>query len=208
LSTVNRQEEITHRVAEVEVELESFANLYVASFQLHSSLRVRSVVRNVRELMEQLVGVRSLAIYFADAAQRHLAPISSHGVDLSSLPAISLHDPAKDAATAVIEHAYLTGISHIAEGDVMTSPAACIPMQIEDRTVGVIAIYTLLEQKKRFVTVDRELFKLVGAHVGGALVAAYLFGQSGGVGDAGDNAAPRTSRGRLPSSDELRDACA
>src|SRR5277367_4992194 len=59
LSTVNRQEEISNRFAEIEAELESFANLYVASFQLHSSLGVRAVVRNVKELLGQLVGVRS-----------------------------------------------------------------------------------------------------------------------------------------------------
>ena len=78
--------EITNRFAEIEAELESFANLYVASFQLHSSLRVRAVVRHVKELLEQLVGRRSLAIYFADEAERRLVPIASDGVELSTLP--------------------------------------------------------------------------------------------------------------------------
>jgi hypothetical protein len=194
LSTVHRQEEITNRVTEIEAELESFANLYVASFQLHSSLRVRSVVRHVRELLEQLVGARSLAIYFVDEAARQLSPISAYGVDLATLPVIPLHDaPAGDVAAATIEKAYLTGLPHVAEGEVMAPPAACIPLQLEDRVVGVVAIYTLLAQKKGFVTVDRELFKLVGAHAGGALVAAHLWGQTGG---------------RLPSVEALREACA
>jgi predicted RNase H-like nuclease (RuvC/YqgF family) len=194
LSTVHRQEEITNRVTEIEAELESFANLYVASFQLHSSLRVRSVVRHVRELLEQLVGARSLAIYFVDEAARKLSPISAYGVDQATLPVIALHDaPAGDVAAATIEKAYLTGIPHVAEGEVMAPPAACIPLQLEDRVVGVVAIYTLLAQKKGFVTVDRELFKLVGAHAGGALVAAHLWGQTGG---------------RLPTVEALREACA
>jgi hypothetical protein len=194
LSTVHRQEEITHRVTEIEAELESFANLYVASFQLHTSLRVRSVVRHVRELLEQLVGARSLAIYFIDEVARRLSPISSYGVDIATLPAIPLHDaPPGDVAAATIEKAYLTGLPHVAEGEVMTAPAACIPLQLEDRVVGVVAIYTLLAQKKQFITVDRELFKLVGAHAGGALVAAHLWGQTGG---------------RLPPVEALREACA
>jgi hypothetical protein len=194
LSTVHRQEEITHRVTEIEAELESFANLYVASFQLHTSLRVRSVVRHVRELLEQLVGARSLAIYFIDEAARRLSPISSYGVDIGTLPAIPLHDaPAGDAAAATIEKAFLTGLPHVAEGEVMAAPAACIPLQLEDRVVGVVAIYTLLAQKKQFITVDRELFKLVGAHAGGALVAAHLWGQTDG---------------RLPAVEALREACA
>ncbi len=194
LSTVDKHEQITNRVTEVEAELEAFANLYVASFQLHSSLRVRAVVRNVRELLEQLVGVRSLAIYFADDPARRLTPISAYGVDIAALPTIALHEVSSgDTTAAVIERTYLTGLPHISEGEVMTPPAACIPLQLEDRVVGAIAIYALLEQKRAFVTVDRELFKLVGAHAGGALVAAHLWSQSDG---------------RLPSVEALREACA
>ena len=48
----------------------------------------------------------------------------------------------------------------------LSSPQACIPLLFEDRAVGVIVVYSLLAQKKRFVTVDRELFKLLGAHAG------------------------------------------
>ncbi|HEX3344007.1 MAG TPA: hypothetical protein VHS09_05510, partial [Polyangiaceae bacterium] len=63
LSTVSEQEEITgqitNRFAQVEGDLESFANLYVASFQLHLSLRLRTVVRHIKELLQQLVGARS-----------------------------------------------------------------------------------------------------------------------------------------------------
>ena len=65
---------------------------------------------------------------------------------------------------------------HIAEGETRRAPQACIPLQFEDRAVGVIVVYSLLEQKKRFVTVDCELFKLLGAHAGGALVAAHYWG--------------------------------
>jgi hypothetical protein len=199
LSTVHQQEEITNRFAEIEAELESFANLYVASFQLHSSLGVRAVVRNVKELLEQLVGVRSLGIYFVDEAEQRLAPIASFGVDLSALPSIGLRQEegrrgagSLDPVVAVLERTYLTGVLHIADGDVLASPQACIPLQFEDRAIGVIAVYSLLEQKKKFITVDRELFKLVGAHAGGALVAAHYWGQAG----------------RLPSAQALREACA
>jgi hypothetical protein len=179
LSTVHEQAEISSRVTEIESELESFANLYVASFQLHSSLRVRTVVRNVKELLVQLVGVRSLGIYFVDDSERYLLPIASDGVDLGSLQKIQLrNESADDAIEAIVERTYLTGVLHVAEGDVVSTPAACIPLQLEDRVVGAIVVYTLLEHKRRFVTVDRELFKLLGAHAGGALVSAHLYGHS------------------------------
>src|SRR5580698_4433414 len=81
LSTVTEQEEVTGRIvnrfAEIESELESFANLYVASFQLHQSLRLRTVVRHIRELLVQLVGARSLAVYFADQEGQRLVPVAA-----------------------------------------------------------------------------------------------------------------------------------
>jgi hypothetical protein len=198
LSTVHQQEEITNRFAEIEAELESFANLYVASFQLHSSLGVRAVVRNVKELLGQLVGVRALSIYFVDEESSRLLPIASDGVELSSLPVIGLDEGrrgtgALDPVAAVIERTYLTRMAHIAEGETLGTPVACIPLQFEDRAVGTIVVYSLLAQKKRFVTVDRELFKLVGAHAGTALVAAHYWGKA---------------EGRLPSAEALREACA
>lgn len=198
LSTVHEQEEITSRVSnrfvEVESELESFANLYVASFQLHGSLRVRSAMRNVKELLCQLVGARSMAVYFIDGDERTLLPIASEGVDLSALPTITVREGATSGPVeGVIERVYLTGVPHMADGDGATAPAACIPLQFEDRIVGAIVVYALLEHKKRFVTVDRELFKLLGAHAGGALVAAELW---------------KEAESRLPSAGALRESCA
>jgi GAF domain len=186
LSTVTEQEEVTGRIvnrfAEIESELESFANLYVASFQLHQSLRLRTVVRHIRELLVQLVGARSLAVYFVDEEGRRLAPIASEGVDVETLPTLALGDGAAgesteplDPVSAVIERAFLTGVAHVAEGDVASRPVACLPMKVEDRTVGAIVVYDLLAQKSALVTVDRELFKLLGAHAGTTIFAAYLY---------------------------------
>jgi hypothetical protein len=195
---VHEHEEITNRFtnrfAEIEQELESFANLYVASFQLHMSLRARTVARNVKELLVQLIGARSLAIYFLNEVDERLAPITSEGVDLATLPAVRLKDGAtSDPVGAIIERTILTGIAHVAEGEISAAPAACIPMQLEDRVVGAIVVYSLLEQKRRFVTVDRELFKLLGAHAGATLVAAHLW---------------TTGDGRLPTPEALRAMCA
>jgi hypothetical protein len=206
LSSMHQQEEITgrmtNRFAEIESELESFANLYVASFQLHISMGLRSVVRHVKELLVQLVGAKSLAVYFVDEQRRRLEPIASDGVDLATVPAVPLQDGAPgEPVAAAIERAYLTGVPHVAEGDVAgegprdksktgaTQPAACIPLLIDERNVGVIVVYSLLEQKRRFVTVDRELFKLLGAHAAGAIVGAFHY--------------TRTD-GKLPTPEELR----
>jgi hypothetical protein len=194
LSTVHSQAQITNRFAEIESELESFANLYVASFQLHSSLRLRVAVRHMRELLVQLVGARSLAIYFVDEGQRHLVPIATDGIDIATVPTIVIRDGnTTDPVQAIVERTYLTGVLHVNDANLKAPPAACIPLAVEDRPVGAIVVYSLLEHKKGFVTVDRELFKLLGAHAGGALVSAQLWGEADG---------------RLPSAETLRAVCA
>jgi hypothetical protein len=151
------------------------------------------VVRQLKELLLQLVGARSLAFYAADEARGVLVAFASEGVDLATLPTIQLHDASLSGAAAPIERAYLTGVPYVLEGDTSragpTDPAACIPMRVEERMLGVIVVYSLLEQKAQLVAVDRELFKLLGAHAGPALVAAHLF--------SGD--------GKLPTVDTLRE---
>jgi GAF domain-containing protein len=52
-------------------------------------------------------------------------------------------------------------------------------MTHEHKVYGVFAIYATLEQKPRFLPVDFELFKLLGAHAAGALVCACLFANAG-----------------------------
>jgi hypothetical protein len=123
-----------------------------------------------------------------------MTPITSEGVELASLPVISVDDgAAADEAVAVIERTFLTGVAHVAEGEVVAAPAACIPLQLEQRVVGAIVVYALLEHKTRFVAVDRELFKLLGAHAGAVLVCANLWA---------------AQDGQLPSVEALRLMCA
>jgi hypothetical protein len=195
LSTVEEQEEITsrfsNRFAEIESELESFANVYVASFQLHSSLRPPLVLKNLKELCVQLVGARSVAIYFLDESGKRLLPIASEGVDLGKVPAVALVNGASEPVAAVIERAFLTGVTHVAEGETPQKPAACIPLRFEDRNVGAIVVYDFLPQKRRFVNVDHELFKLLRAHAAGVLVSSWQWAKGGE---------------RLPSAEALREA--
>ncbi len=190
LSQFSQAEAVTHhfnvRYSEIEEELANLANLYVASYQLHSAIRLPIVVQHLRELLAQLVGARSHAVYIADADRRQLVPISSDGVELERLPRVQIvgaAEPPKGGA-AVLERVFLTGVPHIEEGDVahtgFDSPAACLPMRIDERTVGVIVVYELLPQKSRFVSVDFEFFKMLAAHAATALVGAMLYADSKG----------------------------
>ncbi len=180
--TTNR---FTNRFSEIETELENFANLYVASYQLHSTLKLPVVLRHLRELLLQLVGARALAFFVVDESKRKLVAVASDGVERSALAPITVHDaaPSGSGAAAIIERVFLTGIARVLGDDVaratLDSPAACVPMRVDDEIVGVIVIYTLLPQKKSFAAVDHELFKLLGAHAAVALTGALLYQRAG-----------------------------
>ncbi len=176
--------QFTNRHAQIEEELANLANLHVASYHLHSTMRLPLVVRHLRELLQQLVGARAYAIYVADEARGELVAIAADGRDSVQLAAIPFGaNETHDDARGAVERAFITGIAHVEEGAVhedRVTPAACLPMTIDDRTIGVIVIYALLPQKGAFVAVDFELFKMLGRHAGSALVGAELFAAADG----------------------------
>jgi hypothetical protein len=161
---------------EVEGELANFANLYVASYQLHASLSFRTTLRQIRELLEQLVGASQFAVYLLKSDGRTLVPIVTEGIDKARSITIDPDDGG-------IGEVFSTGVPQIERGDLtsgsLENPVALVPIKMEDRVVGVFAIFSTLEQKPRFLPVDFELFKLLGAHAAEALVCARLFADAG-----------------------------
>lgn len=176
-----RAQEITRqyneRHEEIERELNDLASLYVASYQLHSTLDIRSVVRHIREMLHQLVGAQVFAVYFADESTRALGPIMTHGVEGAALPSVA-------AGEGHIGRAFTTGETYVAASVITTkdfaAPLACIPLRVEERVVGVVSVFQLLPQKRRFEPLDFELFKLLGAHAATALVGARLYARIAG----------------------------
>jgi putative methionine-R-sulfoxide reductase with GAF domain len=176
LSRYHRVEEVnsefTQRVQEVESEFANLANLFVASNQLHSSLSPRGVTRRIKEVLAQLVGAERYCMYLANGDNTELVPIAYEGVAGSALTPVKIAD-------SELGQALLKGAASVSDNDptagTVDCPAAIIPLTVDEKTVGVIAIFSTLAQKKRFDTVDFELFKLLGQHAAAALVSASLF---------------------------------
>jgi len=181
LSHVHEAEALSSRVSgryrEMEEELSNVAHLYIASYQLHSTLRLHRAVKHLKELLQQLVGAKDYAFYFASQNGEELVMIASAG---SAKPPARV--PLKTDVSGPARHlelAFLTGKDAIVEGPLASCsvdhPAAIVPMRFDDQTVGVIAVFTVFEQKQHFVPVDFELFKMLSAHAATALAGALLF---------------------------------
>jgi hypothetical protein len=164
-------------VEEVEREVANFANLYVATAQLHSAHSVRGVLRALKELLAQLLGAAAFAVYFVSDDGDELVAIASEGVNSADVARVSARAGPIGQAFSTGELAVETSrdVSRVSIED----PAALIPLHIEGRVHGVIAIFGTLVQKTEFVGMDRELFKLLGAQAAPALLNARLFTDAG-----------------------------
>lgn len=163
--------------AEVESELAHFANLYVATSQLHTALSVRGVLRALKELLAQLLGAAAFAVYLLSDEGTELVALTSEGVESSDVARLPVNKGAIGRAFADGE------VSFRVEGDLtdasIDNPVVVIPLHMDGSIIGVIAIFGTLPQKTEFVYIDRELFKLLGAQAAPALVNARLFTDAG-----------------------------
>ena len=147
---------------EVEGELANFANLYVATSQLHSARSVRSVLRALKELLAQLLGAAAFAVYFVSDDGEELVAIASEGVDPADVARVpATHGPDRPRLPA--RRGRLRRRARHLQAARSRSPSRSSRCTSTGGSHGVIAIFGTLPQKTEFVTIDRELFKLLGA---------------------------------------------
>jgi predicted RNase H-like nuclease (RuvC/YqgF family) len=171
------KDNFTQMYEEVEGELANFANLYVATAQLHSARSVRNVLRALKELLAQLLGAAAFAVYFVSDDGEHLVAIASEGVDVADVNRVSAHQGPIGRAFTSGELVY--DVARDVSNASLEDPVALIPLHMDGRVHGVIAIFGTLPQKTEFVTIDRELFKLLGVQAAPALVNARIFTDAG-----------------------------
>ena len=162
------------RYAEVEQENSNLANLYVASYRLHETVERREVLSVLQEIVANLIGSEEMAIFEMNPEGSALSLVGSFGIDPGRLRTVLV-------GSGVIGRAVLAGETYVSEG----GPAqgglpqeaeltACIPLKLDGRVTGAIALFRLLPQKAGFVAVDRELFDLLATHAATALYCSGL----------------------------------
>jgi GAF domain len=142
------------RFLQIEEENNNLANLYVASYQLHSTLDLQEVLRIVVEIVINLVA--------AEGRERR---------DFLSVP---LGTGGIGTAVKQGEIVYRENLADPGSDE----PLVCIPLCVGEKPIGAIALFGLLVQKARFTPLDHELFTLLGGHAATAILAAQLHGQS------------------------------
>jgi len=168
----NRQ--FAERYVEIEEENNNLANLYVSSYQLHSTLALSEVLKIIIEIVINLIGAEVFAVYVQDERSGGLEAVAAEGMAVDTFPKI-------EPGAGVIGQAVVSGETYCGDTRGSTewdAPIACIPLRVQDRPIGAIAIYNLLEQKEAFTPLDHELFTLLAGHAATAIFAAQLYSQS------------------------------
>jgi transcriptional regulator with GAF, ATPase, and Fis domain len=176
LLDISRQnQQSLDRYQAVAAQNASLANLYVATYQLHSSADRDQVFAGIREVVANLIGCEEVAIYEMNDGDGALRLATWFGIPAGRLTVTP--------ADGIIGWVVSTGTTYVA-GEQDDAPAAregeqdlsaCVPLKVDDRVLGVVALFRLLPQKfEGFNELDRELLNLLATHGATALYLSRL----------------------------------
>ena len=173
-------EEENQRFSEKYVEVEqhnaNLANLYVASYRLHSTLNRQEVLDTIQEIIINLIGSEELGIFELQPGHTSLELVSSFGIEPERYRQIALGSGligkvAQTGETYLQESSNGKGKGPVVEDAQLTS---CIPLKVDGKVTGAIAIFRLLQQKSGLQEVDYELFHLLATHAATALYCSRV----------------------------------
>ncbi len=170
--------QFAERYVEVEEENNNLANLYVASYQLHSTLDSSEVVKVILEIVINLIGAEIFCVYVCEEETGVMTPVAAEGDEVSECPTLRVGEgfvgQSVESGEVELGNPSAEGRAPSQGGD----PVVCIPLLVENRPVGAIVIYRLLQQKDGFSALDNELFTLLAGHAATAIFASRLYAQS------------------------------
>lgn len=166
--------DFANRYVEIEAENNSLARLYIATYQLHATLDFREVLKIISEIIINLIGGEEFAIFLLDENAGTLQAMAGEGVVVQDLPVFALGQ----GVPGMVAREGESFFSETLDGLEPEKPLACIPLKIKNRVIGVLAVYRLFIQKRRFAEIDHELFTLLAGHAATAIFASKLYCES------------------------------
>ena len=164
----SKNQDYVRRHREIEEEFDRLTNLYVASYQLHSSVQMEEVVRISFEILINLVGVQQLVLYITD--REELIPVQCEGMERADLSEI----PLGHGLIGQVAQSPELFVSEKEDRSNQSEPLVCIPLQVAKRLIGMFVIFSFLPQKEAISQLDLELFHLLQTHAGKAIFVSAL----------------------------------
>jgi GAF domain-containing protein len=167
--------ELSERLVDSEHQVQRLMNLYVATYQLHGSLEASVVTRAIGDVVTNLLGADSFAIVL----KRDLS--AEAGCE------VAIFEGSDPSVVGLFGSGSYRGGDEMVDSTLLDETTrwggesdralAVVPLRVHDRCVGVLAVYSLLRQKRSLGPDDREMLDLLSAHAASALLAARLFSE-------------------------------
>jgi hypothetical protein len=158
-------------VAALQQESAALARLHVACLALHGTLNRDRVLAAVEDLLINLAATEEFGVYALPDGTAQAELVSGFGIDQALR--------ARLVPRGVVARAVETGETCLEEGCFEArepgggagQPVACIPLRVDGRTTGAVAVWSFLPQKPGPEPGDPELYALLSTHVAVALHA-------------------------------------
>ena len=137
------------RYVEIEAENNNLANLYIASYQLHSTLDFKEVLQIIMEIIINLIGAEEFAVMLLDEKTNELTAVAIEGIPRDQIPPVRY-------GKGIIGNVAKTGENYFVD-DIATykrdilNPMVCIPLQIKEHVIGVIVILDVCGRRRRIL---------------------------------------------------------
>ncbi len=184
--------ELASRLVDSEHQGGRLMNLYVATYQLHSTLDPAEVQATIAEIAINLLGAAQFVLLLRRDEGEGLEIALREGAPEAGDPP---HDPSPhpphDAIADPLRDQLFVGDTYsggdpmvdatLADGVLRLGPTAesralaAVPLRVHQEIVGALVVQKLLDHKPILRAEDRDLLDLLSAHAAIALFAARLF---------------------------------
>ncbi len=167
-------QELLQEYSDLERQNSNYLSLYVASSQIHATLEFEEVLRNIKEIIINLIGADCFSIYLYEESGRRFRRAAFEGaVD----PADEIINFGANLMSRVARSGALCLDASTADLPSGQQPIALLPLNIGSEPIGVAVLFKLLVQKEDFDAFDMELFNLLSAHAATALMSSSKYRQ-------------------------------
>ena len=167
---LNERTLLAEQLAQSERQNQTLLNLYAASERLHSSLDREDVLAGIQEIVINLIGSEELGVFELSEDGKSLRLVSAFGIEPGSWEGVTL-------GRGLIGEAAQRGEPFVPQSAPGSQLTAVVPLKVEGRLIGAVAVFRLLPQKHELGPDDHQLFDLLATHGALALYSAALAGK-------------------------------
>lgn len=164
--------ELASRLVDSEHQTGRLMNLYVATFQLHSTLDPTEVQATIAEIAINLLGAEQFVLLLRDGDGSGCQVALAEGIPTGSGGLFA--DTSYTGGDPMVDSTLDDGVLRLGPSDDSAALAA-VPLRMQDMVVGALVVLKLFDHKPMLKAEDRDLLELLSAHAASSLFAARLF---------------------------------